>query len=161
MTAPDLPTLDALHARCTAGEWRAGTVETDAVFVPCTDCIGPERVLYRENKAYPNPADQQWNAAIHNAYPALSARIRELEAQRGKATAIAEEQEQLILNKDCRISFLEETLRGIRQEKQTALESFRDQAPGLTGNHANAYAWLIGQTEKEIAWIDRVLRGEP
>jgi hypothetical protein len=74
---PDLPTLDALHASATAPPWKADGIELSAPSEPTTPSL--------EQLA----KNAQWIAAIHNAYPALSARIRELEAGLREAVELA------------------------------------------------------------------------
>lgn len=147
----DLPTLDALHARCTPGKWEAwcgsGWPREWASLTGISDeeVVWPIRSEGAGESAEPlcvalSAADQEFIAATHNAYPALSARIRDLEASESTLLHDAWKYEQ-------RIVLLTETLRGIRQEK--ADELLDCTSPGTRGT-----------LEGEIAWIDRVLRGE-
>jgi hypothetical protein len=58
--------LRALVAAMSAGPWRQGRVEKHHVFVPCADCLGPERVLLRMNEHFPHEADCAAIAALAN-----------------------------------------------------------------------------------------------
>lgn len=82
----DLPALDKLHASATAGEW-----------LPCGDDRGGcicGKIYHRERELQivhpydedlPHPQGEEakanalWIASIHNAFPALSARLKLLE----------------------------------------------------------------------------------
>lgn len=151
MTTVPLPDLDKLHAETSAGEWRAGSVETDAVFAPCSDCMGPERVILRMNKSFPHEADAKWIASIHNTWPTISARLKEqdesvLELQE-QVTALELERNERVT----RMKLLEETLRGILQEKQT--ERHFVTGPGVV-EHTKREA-----LDRQIAWLESVLGG--
>lgn len=57
-----------------AGKWRQGSVETDAIFVPDANALGPERVILRMNKHYANAeADCAAIVELVNSSIALSA----------------------------------------------------------------------------------------
>ena len=77
MTDPiDLDALDRLYAKATPGDWsnEPGEVEVTGgkhYIVPIDDMDWSAQ----------RPDDGAFIAAIHNAYPALAARIRELEAE--------------------------------------------------------------------------------
>ena len=79
--------ITPLEAAATPGEWRAGTVDTDCIFVPSThpDRISFEHVALRMNKHFDtHEADARLIAAMRNAFPAL------LKAARAALTATAE-----------------------------------------------------------------------
>jgi hypothetical protein len=147
----DLPTLDRLHAEATPGDW--------LVYVEhCTDREQAKRecerlvdgtkgesvdfyMLTTEEAVAPgvtgcgpmSRANAEWIATIHNTFPSLSARVKELE----------------------------ETLRGILQEKQKQRDLMQSGAIDKAGTKAGeAYEWAKGEIEREIAWLERVLRGE-
>ena len=74
LTEEELARLEALEAAATPGEWRAGTVDTDCIFVPSThpDRISFEHVALRMNKHFDtHEADARLIAAMRNAFPAL------------------------------------------------------------------------------------------
>ncbi len=58
--------LRALVAAMSARPWRQGRVEKHHVFVPCAECLGPERVLLRMNEHFPHEADAAAIAALAN-----------------------------------------------------------------------------------------------
>ncbi len=80
MTAAEvLEKLAQLDRDATPGPWRAGTVETEAVFVhnPSPGAMGPERVLLRTNVHFMRfGEDARVSAAIRNALPALLEALR-------------------------------------------------------------------------------------
>lgn len=59
----------------TAGPWRAGSVERDAVFIPWPQGMGPERVLLRMNEHYPHDADAAFIAHARTDVPRLLATV--------------------------------------------------------------------------------------
>ncbi len=63
--------LRALVAAMSARPWRQGRVEKHHVFVPCADCLGPERVLLRMNEHFSHEADSAAIAALANHADAL------------------------------------------------------------------------------------------
>lgn len=76
----DVAGLRALLAGATPGPWRHGSVERYHVFVPCADCMGPERVILRMNEHFPHEADAALIVAAVNALPALLAAAEERDA---------------------------------------------------------------------------------
>jgi hypothetical protein len=77
----------------TAGPWRVGSVETYHVFVPCSTCIGPERVLLRFNEHFPHGADAAFIAKARTDVPRLLATIAALQARTEKAEGQARQYE--------------------------------------------------------------------
>lgn len=80
ITDEQLAELEALERAATPGEWRAGYVDHDCVFVvnDAPDAMGPERVLLRMNKHFPrNHEDTTLIAAARTALPSLLAELRE------------------------------------------------------------------------------------
>jgi hypothetical protein len=165
-TPPDLTTLDALYAAATPGPWEFSGIELSSPGEP-----NPTHGQLEANAAL--------IASLVNAFPALSARIRELEAENAylrKIADVIDSDESAAMaklldapprvipalrellrktyvpievdGKDARIELLEETLRGIRQEKLEEL----DMSNAITRRE---------HLTNQIAWIDRVLRGEP
>jgi hypothetical protein len=168
----DLPTLDALHAQNEHGAWVAYAYEGESNsgrhrYSLCRNeddmtnhtCLGQLKAD-TEDKVR---ALAEYIAALHNAFPALSARIKELEANARDRSWNRIDLETMIQNEhklyadahermvkvEERNKLLTETLRGIRQEKAAAL----DETP--------TFHPMRKEREKQIAWIDHVLRGEP
>lgn len=157
-TPIDLPTLDRLHAEASAGPWRAGRSDmtsydgnTGEAFKnvygpeyekhPRTGADIPLTVARGESKRC--HANAAWIATIHNAFPSLSARLKELEADLSR---VLKDGNAHTDRDESRIRLLEETLRGILQEKQTELTNYR----------VPTSADLL----KQIAWLEQVLRGD-
>lgn len=91
MTPSQLDELERLEREATPGEWRAGAVEKDAIFIRHDEGLagpGGERVLLRANKHYPHAIDVEFIAAARNALPALLAAARELEAAKAQWIAL-------------------------------------------------------------------------
>lgn len=68
--------------RMTAAPWRPGAVEKGKVFVPCTCCMGPERVLLTMNPHFEYDADAVGIAAYRTAAPRLATELRDALAER-------------------------------------------------------------------------------
>jgi hypothetical protein len=178
----DLPTLDALHASASTGEWgvysepafsrESVATEMRRLALSTPEFCGELHLLEVDGLCPAatgcgklSAANAQWIAAVHNAYPAISARIRELEAARDRLATICDEAfgMQPVMSADELLSLLErqlfkrrqreiqieETLRGIRQEKQDDVDD------------ASTAEVTRDKLKTQIAWIDRVLRGEP
>ena len=75
----------------TAGPWRVGSVETWHVFVPCSTCIGPERVLLRFNEHFLHGADAAFIAKARTDVPRLLATIAARDAQLEAVGAVLSE----------------------------------------------------------------------
>ncbi len=69
-TPTELARLDELHAAATAGDWQRHPSPKKWVLLPIPEDADPN-----------NDANANWCVAAHNAYPALRARIAELEAE--------------------------------------------------------------------------------
>jgi hypothetical protein len=142
----DLPTLDRLHAEASRTPWVATGIELSSVIDPAT----PSREQLEKNAAF--------IAAIVNAFPSLSARVRELEADLSR---VLKDGNAHTDRDESRIRLLEETLRGILQEKQKQRDLMQSGAIDKAGTKAGeAYEWAKGEIEREIAWLEQVLRGE-
>lgn len=61
--------------------WRAGAVERDKIFVPCTCCMGPERVLATMNPHFEYVTDAESIAVFRNTAPTLATELREARAR--------------------------------------------------------------------------------
>jgi hypothetical protein len=86
----DLDHLDKLYAAATAGEWRrfdtgtlagvaAGALPADRCYIVPHDPVS--RVCYANIGTPASSPNLNAIVALHNSYPALRARIRELEAE--------------------------------------------------------------------------------
>jgi molybdopterin-guanine dinucleotide biosynthesis protein A len=71
--------LRAIIAAMSARPWRQGRVEKHHVFVPCAECLGPERVLLRMNEYFPHEDDAAAIAALANHAEALVGLVRAAE----------------------------------------------------------------------------------
>jgi hypothetical protein len=131
----DLPTLDRLHAEASRTPWVATGIELSSVTDPAT----PSREQLEKNAAF--------IAAIVNAFPSLSARVRELEADLSR---VLKDGNAHTDRDESRIRLLEETLRGVLQEKQ------RHRDLVVEGPMPE----LADRLNTEIAWLEQVLRGE-
>lgn len=81
MTPEELRACRERAEAATAGPWRVGSVETYHVFVPCSTCIGPERVFLRFNEHFPHGADAAFIAHARTDVPRLLATIAARDAQ--------------------------------------------------------------------------------
>ena len=61
----------------TPGPWRVGSVDKHQVFVPCADCLGPERVLLNMNYHFPYDDDARLIAAAPEVLAALKQIVAE------------------------------------------------------------------------------------
>ena len=73
MTADERNAIRARAEAATPGPWRVGSVETWHVYVPCSTCIGPERVLLRFNEHFPHGAEAAFIAHAREDIPRLLA----------------------------------------------------------------------------------------
>lgn len=182
-TPIDLPTLDRLHAEATPAPWVAtqmggvwrGPLSEDTpgctrgkgplageLFQCCPDdyeCMGD-----CDDPDGQARADETWIATIHNTFPSLSARVKELEAQaqahawkvRDLETTVQNEHKlyadahERMLKAFAENDLLKETLRGILQEKRDELASYGRPGPSFTRD----------RTIQQIAWLEQVLRGD-
>lgn len=87
MTPDELQACRERVEKATPGPWRVGSVETYHVFVPCSTCIGPERVLLRFNEHFPHGDDAAFIAAARTDVPRLFATVEHAEARAEKAEA--------------------------------------------------------------------------
>ena len=92
MSATDLDALDKLHAAATPGEWRWTEYKErcccdDALHMQDDDCPDwhePQQYLLSVATCLSIPMDRRnrsWIVALHNAYPALAAELRELRGE--------------------------------------------------------------------------------
>jgi hypothetical protein len=155
-----LPDLDKLHAEAHPGEWTilrsswcvvAPTphVTDEDVVCDCEQTIDwdPETIGAKQRQW---KANAEWIAQIHNTWPTISARLKEqdesvLELQE-QVTALELERNERVTS----MKLLEETLRGILQEKRDELASYGRPGPSFSRDK------LIQQ----IAWLESVLGGE-
>ena len=99
MSTEELKACRERAEAATPGPWRVGSVETYHVFVPCSTCMGPERVLLRMNEGFDYGADAAFIASAREDVPRLLATVDHAEARAERAeAALAELRRRVVAN---------------------------------------------------------------
>jgi hypothetical protein len=89
MTDEELQACRERAEAATPGPWRVGSVEPWHIFVPCSTCIGPERVLLRFNGHFMYGAEAAFIVRAREDVPRLLATIDALRTELTKLSAPA------------------------------------------------------------------------